>query len=593
MTSGKISALIKLGVLCLGESSPGPDTAPDPGPHALSTRAPLSRFENPAYQYPFENPAIPAFVRYPPDTPLESLLGATRTMVFLGAADTPQLRLCLSRSDVVALVFEPDLAVFEAFADAVGPARLHAGGAFCFVGRARTFAPALQDQLPGALFRQGTPAILTTGRIERDHEGWGVEVADYLETLHYRHCLYPLASQHRVRSHPLRAIARDLLYDQQLHAYQNLDACLTCPDIAPLAGGLSGHTALVVAAGPDLGERLDFLRRNRDRAVILCVNNALKPLVEAGITPHFVIINDTSIASGRVFSHIPAMADTALVAHCLSDLGGGRFGAAYLFGEFMPELFGTRPELDAHGSVITAAFSLAVHLGCARCVFVGGQLASPDPWRLGYASGSLHHAEAAPPRPLTDRHPQLCPVKNPFGDTLYTSLNFKDAALWLTETIRLSGMECVNTSRASILYGQGMCHDPDPDLPDLPAGRDAAGLVRRTRQQPASLRPDPARVRGFVQGEIARWSAVRDTARTLLAQDGPPLLAAGMAALARFDADNTTFLVERFRDFDTRRFHGLVFGGDPARRAEGLRDYYTRLREMAGELLAELEQAGR
>lgn len=590
MTSGKISALIELGVLCLGEPSPGAECSSDPGPHALISREPLSRFENPAYQYPFADPAIPAFVRYPPDTSLESLLGATRTVVFLGAADSPQLRLCLSRSDVVALVFEPDLAVFEAFADAVGPARLHAGGAFCFVGGARTFDPALQDQLPGALFRQGTPAILTTGRIGRDHPAWEAETADYVETLHYRHCLYPLASQHRVRSHPLRTIARDLLYDQQLHAYQNLDAFLTCPDIAPLEGGLPGHTALVVAAGPDLGERLDFLRRNRDRGVILCVNNALKPLAEAGISPHFVIINDTSIASGQVFQHIRAMAETALVAHCLSDLGGGRFGAAYLFGEFMPELFGIRPELDAHGSVITAAFSLAAHLGCARCVFVGGQLASPDPWRLGYARGSLHHAKAAPPRRLTDRHPQLCPVKNPFGDTLYTSLNFKDAALWLTETIRLSGMECVNTSRASILYGQGVRHDPDPVLPDLPAGRDAAGLIQRTRQRPASLRPDPARVREFVQGETARWSSVRDTARTLLALDGPPLLAAGMAALARFDADNTTFLVERFRDFDTRRFHGLVFGDAADRRAQGLRDYFTHVVSMSCSLLQVLTQ---
>ncbi|MBU4379833.1 MAG: DUF115 domain-containing protein, partial [Proteobacteria bacterium] len=465
-------------------------------------------------------------------------------------------------------------------------------GAFCFVGRARTFDPALQDQLPGALFRQGTPAILSTGRIERDHPAWGAEVADSLETLHYRHCLYPLSSQHRVRSHPLRPITRDLLYDQQLHAYQNLDAFLTCPDIAPLAGGLSGHTAIVAAAGPDLGEQLDFLRRNRDRAVILCVNNALKPLAEATISPHFVVINDTSIASGRVFSHIPAMADTALVAHCLSNLGGDRFGATYLFGEFMPELFGTRPELDAHGSVITAAFSLAAHLGCARCVFVGGQLASPDPWRLGYAKGSLNHGQAAPVRPLMDRHPQLCPVKIPSGDTLYTTLNFKDAALWLAETIRLSGMECVNTSRASILYGQGIRHDPDPALPDLPAGRNVASLIRRTRIRPDALRPDPARVREFVHGEVARWSAVRDTAQTLLALDGPPLLAAGMAALARFDADNTTFLVERFEDFDTRRFHGLVFGADPIGRAAGLRDYFAHLRDMAGELLAALEQAG-
>jgi hypothetical protein len=183
-------------------------------------------------------------------------------------------------------------------------------------------------------------------------------------------------------------------------------------------------------------------------------------------------------------------------------------------------------------------------------------------------------------------------VDTPFGDILYTSLNFKDAALWLTETIRLSGMECVNTSRASILYGQGIRHDPDPGLPDMPAGRDAASLIRLTRIRPDAQRPDPARVRAFVHEEIARWGAVRDTAHTLLALDGPPLLAAGMAALARFDADNTTFLVERYRDFDTRRFHGLVFGADPIGRAEGLRDYFAHVGNMAEELLAELARAG-
>ena len=81
------------------------------------------------------------------------------------------------------------------------------------------------------------------------------------------------------------------------------------------------------------------------------------------------------------------MPGTILVGHCLSDLGGDRFRQKYLFGSFLPQIFGERDNLRLHGSVISTAFSLARHLGCARCVLVGAQLASPDPWKPGLRPG--------------------------------------------------------------------------------------------------------------------------------------------------------------------------------------------------------------
>ncbi|EGB15627.1 protein of unknown function DUF115 [Pseudodesulfovibrio mercurii] len=585
MENSKIAALVELGILCRGEPvPPAGDGEADPGPHRFSAHTQLCRFENPAFRHPFEDASLAAYATFAPDTTMDAALRRTRLVVLLGLADTPELRAALASRSTVVVLFEPDERVLVHFLERFKLAGLNRPNLFCFTGDPRSFNPPLQDLLPGDMFRLGTPAFFVTDRVRGLYPGWADQVVSYLETLHYRHAIYGLSGQALTRSRPLRNIHRGLLYDQQVHAFENVPEYLTAPSINGLRNRLRGADAILVAAGPDLADKLDWIGRNRERAAIICVNNAVKPLAEAGIRPHFVVINDTSVDSGLVFRHIPRLPESILVAHCLSDLGGDRFRQKYLFGSYLPQIFGERDNLRLHGSVISTAFSLARHLGCGRCVLVGAQLASDNPWGLSYARGTVKDAPGNADRPLINEHPQLCPVATPFGEPLFTTLNFLDAALWLAEEIRVSGVACVNTSKASILYGRGIEYDAEPAL---------SGRVPNLKDL---FRPEPPRVDRreagrWLRREIQLWTSVGEAARTLLADDTPAMTAKGMAVLNQLDGNNVTYLVERRPGFSNWDFVKLVFEGDEHDRRKGLRLYYREVLAMAGEFLALLRVA--
>ncbi|MCJ2165635.1 MULTISPECIES: 6-hydroxymethylpterin diphosphokinase MptE-like protein [unclassified Pseudodesulfovibrio] len=580
MENSKIAALVELGILCRGEPvEVFGDGAEDPGPYRYSDHNQLCRFEHPRYQHPYQDESVTTYRFFAQDTSMPEALEQTRLVVLLGVADSEALRQCVASRQAVVILFEPDERVLIKFLERFKLAELNRDNLFCFTGNPYSFNPALQEMLPGDMFRLGTPAFFMTDRIRRNYGSWAHQVVEYLEILHYRHAIYGLSGQSLCRSRPLRDIHRGLLLDQQVHVYENIPDYLLFSDISQLKNRLKDTDAILVAAGPELDGKLEYIRRNRDRAVVICVNNAVKPLVEAGIHPHFVVINDTSLESGLVFRHIPELPGTILVGHCLSDLGGDRFGIKYLFGSFLPQVFGQRGNLKLHGSVISTAFSLARHLGCAKCVLIGVQLASDNPWGLDYVKGSVKEKPKQGEQTLINKYPQLYPVTTPFDEQLYTTLNFRDAALWLAEEIRLSNIVCVNTSRASILYGPGISFEEEPELSGT-----MPSLAALFRPHPPRL--DREEVRKYIKHELGLWTNLRDVARTMLEDTGPAMAAKGMAILDQLDRNNITYMVERHTGFSNWDFQKLVFRGDEANRRKGLRLYFRHVLAMSEEFLS-------
>lgn len=586
MTNPTFTALAELGLLCLGAPLPsaGGDTAP--GLHTYRDHIQFCRYENSAYRHPFPDSSAPIYDFYGPDLTIDQALRLTNLVIMLGAEHDEALQRCLDDPDTMVLIFEPDAEAMAKFVAATKANRLVQQRAFLFLGDPYSFNPALQDMLPRGVFIQGTPAVFQTQRIATHYEDWAEKTTEYMEILHYRHAIYPLTAQTMRDSRPLRTIRRERTYAQQLHAYENVGDYLVSPDIRQLKNRLSGQTAILVAAGPALTEKLDYIRKNRDRAVVICVNNALKPLSEAGIKPHFTVINDTSFASAEVFDVIPKQPGTILVAHCLAGLGGDRFRQKYLFDSYQENVFPKRPELDLHGSVITTAFSLARLLGCPRCVIAGAQLASHDPSKLAYAKGTTNHSPDMIMKRQKNGGGSLYPVITPFDETLYTTPNFRDAALWLTEEIRLSGVDCVNITRDSILYGHGIRHESEPTLPETSTARLLADLFK----------PDPPRINRklvgqFLTQEKGKWAALRKVATDLLAS-APALLAAkGEVILKQLDESGVTFMVEGFPGFETSRFHALAFSKDVGKKAEGFRFYFENLQKMSAALIEALDRA--
>src|SRR5690606_33660148 len=98
----------------------------------------------------------------------------------------------------------------------------------------------------------------------------------------------------------------------------NLDHYAGGEGISELRNAAQGYPAVVVSAGPSLHKNMHQLAQPgvRDRCVIIAVQTTLKPLLKAGIKPHFVTALDYHEISKRFYEGLTPeqVQDIALVA---------------------------------------------------------------------------------------------------------------------------------------------------------------------------------------------------------------------------------------------------------------------------------------
>jgi len=569
----------ELGLAAVAARSAG--SIPDAGGrHVFHHHPALWDYCDPALAHPYAAgmEAVELFASPPPGTTFDEAMRRTRLLVFLGADDSPEFRAAIARSEGVCLVLEPDLERLDAFMAAVKPHTLAGKGVFFIGGDPDALDVPLLSMLPEDLCDQGYPLFFALEGLTEALPEYARRVEELVELFYYRTILYPLEGQDNIRGMPLRPMTRNATYDRCKHHYENLSACLRSGVLSDLLGAFTGHAAILCAAGPALAESIGYIRRNRDRAVVIAVNNALKPLLAAGINPHFVVINDTSIGSGRAFDGVPPLEDTALVAHCLSYSGGDAFPRAYFFGNFPGQPFPRRDSLLLHGSVITTAFSLAEYLGCSKAILAGVQLSSPDPYSMNYVAGSQHenNASGVSAPVLKHRWPEFYPARAADGSVVYTTLNFFDAAQWFADRIVQASLEVVNLCPTSILRGEGITFETDPELAESP------GLGERFARLPRTDLSDRRhRVLDYIRQEMAQWKA-----RQMEARQAACGLDAARDFIVRCDLDGSAYMLQRFDDFDNRRFHAGYFdAATPQQRMEAAMYFVKHMENMSGALL--------
>jgi hypothetical protein len=166
---------------------------------------------------------------------------------------------------------------------------------------------------------------------------------------------------------------------------QNLLKAARAPGIAHFAGLFSGLPAAIVSAGPSLDKNIHELRGHENQILILSTDTALKPLLAAGIDPHFVLTGDPTALNYRHLQKAPTQ-EAFLVAEATSYPA--------VFEEFekkviactfensslrsLSDLLGNKGTLRAWGSVATMAMDFALSLGCNPIVFIGQDLAHTD-----------------------------------------------------------------------------------------------------------------------------------------------------------------------------------------------------------------------
>jgi hypothetical protein len=257
-----------------------------------------------------------------------------------------------------------------------------------------------------------------------------------------------------------------------LQSLANLPQLAREGDAKALDGLGARRPAVVVGAGPSLDDNLNDLRDLQDRAVIISVDTALRPLLAAGIRPHLVVAVDPSELNARHLAGVEKVNDIWLAAEAsLHPSAFGSFaGRTFLFkvGDHAPwpwlaTLGVTRATVRAWGSVVTSAFDLAVRMQCDPIVFAGLDLSYPV--RRPYCSNTIYDqvwrdamdTYGCTWEALVDDYFNRLPDlkrKDLNGEPVQTTRSLVSFRDWLREQIAGDGSRrYVNATGAGILHG--------------------------------------------------------------------------------------------------------------------------------------------
>ena len=173
----------------------------------------------------------------------------------------------------------------------------------------------------------------------------------------------------------------------QRNFLSNRDTIQRNPGVIALKNRFRDIPSIVVGAGPSLDKNIRYLRRACEKAVILCCDAALKPLLSHDIVPNFVIVLDPQEEIARFLCNVPQKGITlvvpTIVHPSILELWEGD---VLFFNKFAPdiptlvEIQKAVPQigiLTPGGTVLSVTYDLAFQAGCNPILFAGQDLSYP------------------------------------------------------------------------------------------------------------------------------------------------------------------------------------------------------------------------
>ena len=233
----------------------------------------------------------------------------------------------------------------------------------------------------------------------------------------------------------------------------NMEAIRDWPGVELLSSCLPPQMpVLLVAAGPSLDETAPLLPRFAERAVVVAVDTALKPLLRAGTVPDFVLVVDPQFWNLRHLDRAPApasclIAESAVYPPVMRHPFGRVFLCSSLFplGKFIENRVDPKGALGTGGSVATTAWDFARVLGTESLWLAGLDLSFPllkthfkgaaFEERALALSGRLFPAETRSFHALRSGMPFSAPALS--GGAVLTDKRLSLYAAWFENRIRL------------------------------------------------------------------------------------------------------------------------------------------------------------
>ncbi|MDF1566987.1 MAG: DUF115 domain-containing protein [Spirochaetaceae bacterium] len=218
------------------------------------------------------------------------------------------------------------------------------------------------------------------------------------------------------------------------------------------SGRFADFPAMVLAGGPSLERILEQLKDLHRRYLIIAVDTALPAVLRAGVKPDVIAAVDPQYWNSRHLDRCGEGAgDAMILAESATHPAVFRrlYGRPWLtrtrfpLGTRLEDAAGIRGELKAGGSVATAAWELARHLGCSPMIIAGLDLGFPG--RRTHYAGSLSRerphlfairtapAENAFYHALHDASPYV--TENAAGTPILTDLRMDIYAAWFAESV--------------------------------------------------------------------------------------------------------------------------------------------------------------
>ena len=153
--------------------------------------------------------------------------------------------------------------------------------------------------------------------------------------------------------------------------------------------------AVIVSAGPSLEKNIIKLKEMKNKALIIAVDTAMKPLFSHNISPHFVITIDPQKKNSKYFRNVDfkdcvLIAESSVDKEAIDSFNGAIYFISSIFplAKYFMEELGNRGDITTGGSVSTAAYDFAIRIGANPIIMVGLDLSFPN--YQTHIKGSYH-----------------------------------------------------------------------------------------------------------------------------------------------------------------------------------------------------------
>ena len=191
-----------------------------------------------------------------------------------------------------------------------------------------------------------------------------------------------------------RNIQKDSINARTLKAFSKLWFSNMCKNISHLAenqgikvfeNSAGNLPALLIAAGPSLDKILPHLAELKKRFVLICVDTALRSLLQYDVEPHFVVSTDPQYYNARHFDRLKApnsilITELAAFPTCFRFQCKKVFLCSSMFslGQYLEKRIDIKGKLGTGGSVASSAWDFARFIGCKKIYVAGLDLGFPN-----------------------------------------------------------------------------------------------------------------------------------------------------------------------------------------------------------------------